>query len=126
MKFTVQMYDRVQLLTPFLTTCPLQGDIFRTRACARPVDPRIGGGMVIFRRSLRAQVPIPCYNTPVWGVQRAQDHSHTPRWTRDTISDDLDFFSRSRPVELEEFLDGTTDFKSQYFMPTMSQTAQSS
>ena len=43
--------------------------------------------MVFFYRSLRAQPSIPCYNTSVWAVQRAQYHNPTPHWTPDMISD---------------------------------------
>ena len=54
--------------------------------------------MVIFKRSLRVQAPIPCYNTVFWHAQSTQDHVPTLRWTRDMISDDLDFF-RDQPEE---------------------------
>ena len=45
--------------------------------------------MVIFRRSLRAQAPIPCYNTVLRSTQSTKDHALAPHWSRDMTSDCL-------------------------------------
>ena len=38
---------------------------------ASPCGPCLEGGMVIFKREVRAGSPIPRSNTSVWGVQSA-------------------------------------------------------
>ena len=47
------------------------------------------GGAVIFKRLLRAQAPIPCYNTVLWSTQSTKDHALAPHWSRDMTSDCL-------------------------------------
>ena len=44
---------------------------------------------MIFKRLLRAQAPIPCYNTVLWSTQSTKDHAFAPHWTRDMTSDCL-------------------------------------
>ena len=53
--------------------------------CKRRMDTKkeIRKGMVIFRRSLRAQVTIPCYNTVLCHAQSTQDDVLTTHWTQD-------------------------------------------
>jgi hypothetical protein len=48
--------------------------------------------MVIFKRSLPSKRCVPHESTSLWHVQTTQDHSHTPRYTRDMISYPLFFF----------------------------------
>ena len=66
------------------TACPSRSHA-HSGAARTPASVR--RGMVFFYRSLRAQPSIPCYNTSVWAVQRAQYHNPTPHWTPDMISD---------------------------------------
>ena len=44
---------------------------------------------MIFKRLLRAQAPIPCYNTVLWSTQSTKDHALAPHWSRDMTSDCL-------------------------------------
>ena len=63
------------------------GRVTRGQSRTRCDIGQLRRGMVFFYRSLRAQPSIPCYNTSVWAVQRAQYHNPTPHWTPDMISD---------------------------------------
>ena len=57
--------------------------------CALECVRVLRGGAVIFKRLLRAQEPIPCYNTVLWFTQSTKDHAFAPHWTRDMTSDCL-------------------------------------
>ena len=56
-----------------------------------PYPLKIRTDRMIFCRSPQAKRTLPREYTLVIRVQTTSDHSGTPPWTRDTISDDLDF-----------------------------------